>query len=135
MPAPTSKYLVSVAFVGVCAFVGTSLVMKMLIHFRDSTIIKEPSAKTQYISQKTEDSLAPSTLDKLINSTTYSIREIAARIVCDRALHDESTIEALLWYITRPDLEQREKGLRALFMLATKCGYLLHLLRSLANSS
>lgn len=106
---------------GACAVVGTSLLRNMLVYYRDSSYMKTTVPRTQYITQQTEDSLSSSTLKKLINSTTYSIREIAARIVCDRALHDENTLESLLWYITRPDHDQREKGLRALFMLATKC--------------
>lgn len=107
--------------IGICVVAGTRLVRNLLIHYRDTAVIKEPRPKTQYITQETEDTLSPSTLKKLISSTTYSIREIASRIVCDRALHDEGTIESLLWHITRSDHDTREKGLRALYMLATKC--------------
>lgn len=121
MPAPatTQIHWTGMLCIGVSLAIGTKFVHAMLIHYRDSTV--EPRPETQRISQKTEDNLSPTTLEKLVNSTTYSIREIASRIICDRALHHEATLESLLWYITRSDHGKREKGLRALFMLATKC--------------
>ena len=81
--------------------------------------------KPQYITQAVEDSLKVSTLDKLLDSPNFSIQETTAIIVCERALHDGATIDVLLWYITRPDHELREKGIRALTMMMNSCDYIL----------
>jgi hypothetical protein len=94
-----------------------ALMRHMLIAYRDSVEVKKPSAKTQYITQGTEDSLKSSTLEKLIESHNYSIQETAARIVFDRALHDGATLDALLWELTHPDRDRREQAIRALYML------------------
>ena len=89
----------------------------MLIAYRDSVEVKKPSQKTQYITQGTEDSLKSSTLEKLIESHNYGIQETAARIVADRALHDGTTLDALLWELAQPDRDRREQAIRALYML------------------
>jgi hypothetical protein len=90
---------------------------QMLIVYRDSREVKKPSAKPQYITQDTEDSLKKSTLELLIESHNYGIQETAARIVADRALHDGATLDALLWELTRSDRDRREQAIRALYML------------------
>lgn len=126
MSSPTTAQIhwTGLVWMGMSVIIGTRWVRNALVHYRDSTVPKETRPQTQHITQEIEDTLSSTTLSKLISSTTYSIREISSRIVCDRALHDESTLESLLWYITRPDHDKREKGLRALFMLATKCWFL-----------
>lgn len=99
------------------------LMRHMLRAYRDSVEVKKPSPKTQYITQRTEDSLKSSTLEKLIESHNYGIQETAARIVCDRALHDGATLDALLWELTRPDRDGREQAIRALYLLTEQRKY------------
>jgi hypothetical protein len=96
------------------------LMRHMLIVYRDSVELKKSSPKTQYITQGTEDSLKTSTLEKLVEDYSYSIQETATRIVCDRALHDGATLDALLWELTRPDHDRREQAIRAIYMLITE---------------
>lgn len=98
-----------------CAVIG--LMRHMLTVYRDSVEVKKPSPVTQYITQGTEDSLKIRTLEKLIESHSYGIKETATRIVCDRALHDEATVDRLLWELTRPDRNVREQAIRALYVL------------------
>lgn len=81
---------------------------------RDKSEIKPPQPTTQYITQDTEDSLKPTTLDTILGHYNYAIREIAAKIVCDRAVNDGESIDYLLWGITRPDYDERMKCLRTL---------------------
>lgn len=97
------------------AFVGVVATMRVLLHqWRDGTEIKPQQPTTQYITQETEDSLRPSTLDMLLGHYNFAIREVAAKIVCDRAVNDGETIDYLLWGITRPDYDERMKNLRTL---------------------
>ncbi|KAK3383817.1 hypothetical protein B0T24DRAFT_63758 [Lasiosphaeria ovina] len=79
--------------------------------------VKPPQPKTQYITQDTEDSLKTKTLDTLLGHYNYAIRDTASKIVCDRAVNDESTVETLLRGITRPDYDERMKNLRALAII------------------
>jgi hypothetical protein len=90
----------------------------MLVLYRDSVELERPNPKTRYINQETEDALKSSTLEKLVQSHNFGIRETASRIVGERALHDSATIDALLWEVTRPDHDQREQAIRALYMLS-----------------
>lgn len=97
------------------AFVGVVATMRMLLQqWRDGTEIKPQQPTTQYITQETEDSLKPGTLDMLLGHYNFAIREVAAKIVCDRAVNDGETINYLLWGITRPDYDERMKNLRTL---------------------
>ena len=98
-----------------CAVVG--LMRHMLIKYRDAALEPPVENKPSYITQRVEDSLKLSTLDKLLHSPNYCIQETAAIIICGRALYDPPTINALLWHITRPDYELREKGIRTLSMM------------------
>ena len=102
-----------------CAVIG--LMRRMLIRYKDAAAIPHPEGKSQYITQDVEDSLKVSTLDKLLDSPNYSIQETTAIIVCERALHDGSTIDILLHYITRPEHDLRERGIRALTMMMNSC--------------
>jgi len=111
------------------ATVGVVAVMRLLLaQYRDASEIKPTQPKTQYITQETEDSLKLDTLDSLLRHYNYAIRETAAKIVCDRAVNDGSTVDVLLWGITRPEYEERMKNLRALVMIVDQ--HTLHLLNS-----
>ncbi|KAK0632323.1 hypothetical protein B0T14DRAFT_532800 [Immersiella caudata] len=89
----------------------------VLEQWREDAEIKPVQPKTQYITQDTEDSLKAETLSTLLGHYNYAIRETSAKIVCDRAVNDDSTIELLLWGITRPDYDERMKNLRALAVI------------------
>jgi hypothetical protein len=89
----------------------------VLEQWREDAEIKPVQPKTQYITQDTEDSLKAETLSTLLGHYNYAIRETSAKIVCDRAVNDGSTIELLLWGITRPDYDERMKNLRALAVI------------------
>ena len=102
-----------------CAIIG--LMRRMLIQYQKSAIVQHPESKPQYITQEVEDSLKISTLNKLLDSPNYSIQETAAIIICERALHDGSTIDVLLHYITRQEHAMREQGIRALTMMMNSC--------------
>lgn len=97
------------------AIVGVVTTARMLLtQVRDKAEIKPPQPTTQYITQETEDSLKPTTLDTILGHYNYAIREIAAKIVCDRAVNDGESVDYLLWGITRPDYDERMKCLRTL---------------------
>jgi len=89
----------------------------LLEQWREGAEIKPVQPKTQYITQDTEDSLKPDTLSTLLGHYNYAIRETSAKIVCDRAVNDGSTIELLLWGITRLSYDERMKNLRALAVI------------------
>jgi H+/gluconate symporter-like permease len=105
--------------IGMCAaLVGTIPLMYWLLEFvRQESEIKPPQPKTQYINQDTEDSLELSTLGTLLDHYNFAIREMAAKIICDRAINDPVTLPTLFWGITRPDYDERVKNLRALAMI------------------
>lgn len=109
------------------------LMRHMLIAYRDSVEVKKPTPKTQYITQDTEDSLRSSTLEKLIESHNYGIQETSARIICDRALHDSATLNGLLWELTRPDRDRRERAIRALYLLTEQRIYPVFILLQYSN--
>lgn len=110
------------------AAVGTVYLMHlMLTDFRDDAEIKPTQPMTQYITQETEDALKHSTLETLLGHYNYAIRDTACKIVCDRAANDGSTLDLLLWGITRPDYDERMKNLRALaFVTDHNTLHLLH---------
>ncbi|KAL2154366.1 hypothetical protein VTH82DRAFT_3042 [Thermothelomyces myriococcoides] len=89
----------------------------LLKKWRDEAEIKPAQPKTQYITQETEDALKISTLDTLLGHYNQSIRETAAKIVCDRAVNDRETVDQLLWGITRKDYDERMRNLRALAII------------------
>ena len=102
--------------IGLAAFGIVSTIVSTLTLIRDENEIptKEP---TQYITQDTEDSLQLDTLEKLLNHPNYSIRDVAIKILCDRAINDAETTTHLLYGITRPEYDQRIKCLRALALI------------------
>ncbi|QPH01337.1 hypothetical protein C2857_005536 [Epichloe festucae Fl1] len=89
----------------------------VLALIRDEHEIPPKEPKTQYITQETEDSLELSTLEKLLMHPNYSIREVATKILCDRAINDNETLLRLLYGVTRPDYDERMQCLRALALL------------------
>jgi hypothetical protein len=120
-PATQDRLLVLGLGVTACAVIG--LMRRMLVYYREAAAIPQAENKPQYITQDVEDSLKLSTLDKLLDSPNYSIQEITAVIICERALHDGQTIDTLLYYITRPDHDTREQSIKALSMMVNSCKY------------
>jgi hypothetical protein len=121
MAATAAQNRLLVAGLGISTYLVIRLMRRLLMHYRDSAVIPRSERKPQYITQKVEDSLELSTLSKLLDSPNFSIQETTAVIICERALHDESTIDALLFHIARPDYTKREQGIRALRMLSNYC--------------
>lgn len=114
--------------IGLAAGAIVGIMRHMLIVYRDSVEIKSPPPKTQYITQGTEDSLKQNTLEKLVDSHNYGIQETATRIVCDRAVHDNVTLDIVLRELSRPEHGRREQAIRALNMLSqTRKGSLFQL--------
>lgn len=90
---------------------------QMLAAYRDAFIIPPSDNKPQYITQEVEDSLKLNTLEKLLDSPSWVIRDTTNTIICERALHDEASLTTVLHCLTRPEYESREKGIRALKMM------------------
>ncbi|KAF4976346.1 hypothetical protein FZEAL_6966 [Fusarium zealandicum] len=108
---------VILASISLATFTIVSSMFTVLTIIRDDNAIPPPEPKTQYITQDTEDSLELDTLEKLLDHPNYSIREIAIKILCDRAINDSETTIHLLYGITRPDYDERMRCLRALALL------------------
>lgn len=96
-----------------------SMIRTLATFYRDEAEIHTPLPKPQYITQETEDALKLSTLETLLGHYNFSIREMAARIIWDRAVNDESTLDHLLYGITRPDYDERLLSARALALMLT----------------
>ncbi|KAE9578690.1 hypothetical protein CGCF415_v013324 [Colletotrichum fructicola] len=103
--------------IGVATFGMVTMMTQMLTYIRDENEVKASPPKTQYITQETEDSLGLETLDKLLCHPNFSIRDVAIKILCDRAVNDTDTVRYLLYGITRPDYDTRMRSLRALATL------------------
>ncbi|KAG4414444.1 hypothetical protein IFR04_012407 [Cadophora malorum] len=116
-PSPSGNDRLLIFGLGCAAGAVMWAMREMLIYYRDEAAIPPSENKPQYITQDVEDSLKLSTLNKLLDSPNYSIQETTAIIICERALHDQNAIDALLWHITRPEHELREQGIRALTMM------------------
>ncbi|KAL2757475.1 hypothetical protein ACRALDRAFT_2039900 [Sodiomyces alcalophilus JCM 7366] len=108
---------VILAGIGVTTLAMVSLMTQALVVVRDENEVKPTPPKAQYITQETEDALQLETLDKLLAHPNYSIQDIATRILCDRAVNSDETMQYLLYNITRPDYDTRTQSLRALAML------------------
>ncbi|KAM0332329.1 hypothetical protein ACHAQA_002606 [Verticillium albo-atrum] len=108
-----------VVLIGISAATISMVTMmtQALLWVRDDNEVKPVTLKPQYITQDTEDSLQLGTLDKLLAHSNYSIRDIANKILCDRAVNDPETVQYLLYDITRPDYDTRMQALRALATL------------------
>ncbi|RDW74025.1 hypothetical protein BP5796_07467 [Coleophoma crateriformis] len=127
-PAGQDRLLMFGLGLTACAVVG--LMRHLLVQYRDDAIEKPVRGKPQYITQEVEDSLKLGTLAKLLKSTSHGIQDTASTIICERAVHDGSTIDILLWYIAQPDYESREQGVRALVHIMSTCSPILHLLNT-----
>ncbi|SPN97105.1 uncharacterized protein DNG_00621 [Cephalotrichum gorgonifer] len=108
-----------VALVGIGLAAGALIsgMMTLVSIVIEDNKIEHPAPKTQYITQETEDSLQLDTLDKLINHPSFSIREVAIKILCDRAVNDPDALHELLYGITREDYDYRLQCLKALALL------------------
>ncbi|TDZ73172.1 hypothetical protein CTRI78_v001372 [Colletotrichum trifolii] len=93
------------------------MMTQMLTYIRDENEVKVTPPKTQYITQETEDSLGLDTLDKLLCHPNFSIRDVAIKILCDRAVNDRDVVRYLLYGITQSDYDTRMQNLRALATL------------------
>ncbi|KEZ44341.1 Uncharacterized protein SAPIO_CDS3320 [Scedosporium apiospermum] len=111
--------LIGMAIAAAALISSMMAVVSMVI---EDNKIERPEPKTQYITQETEDSLQLDTLEKLINHPSYSIREVAVKILCDRAVNDADTIHILLHGITRKDYGHRLRCLKALALLLSQTG-------------
>jgi len=116
---------------GVSTCLVINFMRRMLSSYRDAAIDPPEKQKSKFVDQKVEDSLMLGTLDKLLESPNYSIHEIASIIICERALHDAPTVESLFQYITQPNYETREKGVRALRIIMNSCKYFIYYLNCL----
>lgn len=96
--------------------IATTIIASLTI-IRDENEIPPTQPKSQFITQETEDSLEIETLRKLLDHPNYSIREIAIKILCDRAVNDPDTTQALFYGITQPDYDKRMQCLRTLALL------------------
>lgn len=103
--------------IGLAAGALISGMMTLVSIVIEDNKIDPPAPKTQYITQETEDSLQLDTLDKLLNHPSFSVREVAVKILCDRAVNDSDALHELLYGITREDYDHRLKCLKALTLL------------------
>lgn len=114
-PAGRDRLVIFGLGLATCTIIG--VMRRILVYYREAAVVPPAESRPQYITQEVEDSLKLSTLSRLLDNPSYCIQETASIIVCERALHDQKAIETLLWYITRPDHESREQGVRALTMI------------------
>lgn len=108
--------------VGLATFGLVSSMITALTFIRDDNEIPPSEPKTQYITQDTEDSLQLDTLEKLLDHPNFSIKEIAIKILCDRAANDPEVIKYIWFGITRPEYEERMNSLRTLAVLTSQTG-------------
>ncbi|KAJ3495477.1 hypothetical protein NLG97_g3367 [Lecanicillium saksenae] len=106
--------------IGVAAFSMVNTMMSVLSMIRDDNEIPPAEPKTQYITQDTEDALQLNTLTKLLEHPNFSIRDIATKILCDRAVNDPGAITYLLYGITVKSYDERLYCLRALSLLTNQ---------------
>lgn len=113
---------VILASIGLATFGLVSSMITALTFIRDDNEIPPSEPKTQYITQDTEDSLQLDTLEKLLDHPNFSIKEIAIKILCDRAANDPEVIKYIWFGITRPEYEERMNSLRTLAVLTSQTG-------------
>jgi hypothetical protein len=118
-PAAQDRLLLLGIGITACATLG--VMRNLLISYREAAVVPPSEIKPQYITQDVEDSLKISTLNKLLDNPNYSIQETTAVIIFERAIHDETAIDTLLYYITRPEHDMREQGIRAMIMMMNSC--------------
>ncbi|PHH83621.1 hypothetical protein CDD82_6067 [Ophiocordyceps australis] len=105
------------AAIGLAAFGIVSTMLTVLAKIRDANEIAPVEPKTQYITQETEDALPNTTLDTLLQHPNVSIRDVATRILCDRAINNKETLDILLHGLAQEKYDHRIKSLRALNLL------------------
>lgn len=103
--------------IGSATFTMVTIMTQALVWVRDENEVRPTPPKTQYITQETEDSLNLQTLDRLLAHSSYPIRDVATKILCDRAVEDPDLMNILLYNITRPEYDTRMQSLRALATL------------------
>ncbi|KAM0481299.1 hypothetical protein ACHAPE_003263 [Trichoderma viride] len=108
--------------ISLATFGLVSSMITALTFIRDDNEIPPSEPKTQYITQDTEDSLQLDTLEKLLDHPNFSIKEIAIKILCDRAANDPEVIKYIWFGITRPEYEERMNSLRTLAVLTSQTG-------------
>lgn len=113
---------VILAGIGLATFGIVSIMMTALTIIRDESTLPPSHPKTRYITQETEDSLEVETLERLVDHPSYSIREVANKILCDRAINNQEVVQTLLYGITRPDYTERMRSIRALAFLTSTPG-------------
>ncbi|EGX92236.1 hypothetical protein CCM_06397 [Cordyceps militaris CM01] len=106
--------------VGLAAFSVVNTMRTVLNIIRDTNEIPPSEPKTQYITQDTEDALQLHTLTKLLEHPNFSIRDIATKILCDRAVNDPGAMTYLLYGITVKSYDERLYCLRALSLLTNQ---------------
>ncbi len=106
--------------IGLAAFSVVNTMMTVLTMIRDDNEIPPAEPKTQYITQDTEDALQLHTLTKLLEHPNFSIRDIATKILCDRATNDLGSMTYLLYGITVKSYDERLYCLRALSLLTNQ---------------
>ncbi len=87
-----------------------TLIHHSLQEVRESHKYKPPPIKPQYIDQNTEDKIPNRTLDVLRQSSNDNVKDVAKRIIIDRALYDGETI----WLICEDAKQGNPVALRAL---------------------
>jgi hypothetical protein len=103
--------------IGIASYSLVRALVMSLELVRETSAIRPTVPKTRYITQDTEDALETQTLDRLLKHPSFAIREIALKILCERAVNNKDVVTHLLVGITRPDYEERMASLRALAML------------------
>lgn len=103
--------------IGITSYSLVRTIIAGLEVMREHSAIPPTLPKTRYITQDTEDALEPGTLDKLLKHPSFAIREIAIKILCERAVNNKDVVTHLLVGITRFDYDERMMSLRALAML------------------
>lgn len=106
--------------IGLAAFSVFNTMTAVLAMIRDDNEIPPAEPKTQYITQDTEDALQLQTLTKLLEHPNFSIRDIATKILCDRAVNDSGAMTYLLYGITVKSYDERLYCLRSLSLLTNQ---------------
>jgi hypothetical protein len=103
--------------IGVMTTAIVSSLYYTLKAIREDKVIRPVAPKTQYITQESEDALPLDTVDKLIQHPNFWIRDVATRILCDRAVNGSDALTLLLHGIMARDYDNRTQNLRTLCFL------------------
>lgn len=111
---PTTEHSLRILGAGITTVAILGLMRQALRRHTETALIKPKRPKPQYITQDVEDALRVNTLSKLLDSPNWGIYETTAGIIVERVLFDGTTLDAVLWYVTRPEYDEREKALKCL---------------------